>query len=161
MFYSSLKEKHIFPDDYEVCVRAWNELGMKTFRVFLIWYNNLDVEPFFLEAMEKQSLAYWEKRIDMFKSTKSRPGLAIRWMFRHVPQSTFNNVRRDSDYIIMKEALETSQSICLLDNANRHLHHGIKDNFIEETEYNLSHISRKSSYNIAACNARFKGESVR
>ena len=39
---------------------------MKTFRDFLIWYNNRDLVPF-LEAIEKQFLFYKLRHIDMFK----------------------------------------------------------------------------------------------
>ena len=128
-FYSSLKQKHVSSDEYEVCVRAWNALGMKTFKDFLVWYNNLDVEPF-LEAMEKQSLIYREKRIDMLKSAISLPGLAIRWMFGHTPRPNFNNTRCDRRYGDLKMVLRSSQPICLFDKTNSDLHWTIKDNLV-------------------------------
>ena len=39
---------------------------MSTFKDFLVWYNNLDVVPF-LEAVEKMSQFWQERKIDMFK----------------------------------------------------------------------------------------------
>jgi G:T-mismatch repair DNA endonuclease (very short patch repair protein) len=79
-FYSSLKNSSISDDDYEYCKTVWNELGMKTFEDFLVWYNNLDVEPM-LEAIHRQSDVYWKMEIDMFKDAMSLPGLAVFWLF--------------------------------------------------------------------------------
>ncbi len=35
-----------------ICINAWKDNNMKTFKDFLEWYNNLDVLPF-IEAVEK------------------------------------------------------------------------------------------------------------
>ena len=79
-FNSSLRDSKITASDYEYCLDVWERLGMKTFREFLIWYNNLGVQPF-LEAIAKQSAVYREKGIDMLKSAISLPGLSVRWLF--------------------------------------------------------------------------------
>ena len=128
-FYSSLKRKHISSDEYEVCVHAWSVLGMKTFKDFLVWYNNLDVEPF-LEAMKRQSLIYREKCIDILKSAISPPGFAIRWKFGHTPRPSFDDTCYDHGYDGLRMALRSSQPICLLDKANSDLHWTIKDNLV-------------------------------
>ncbi len=48
-FLTNLKKKT--NEEYNVCVNAWKDNNMKTFKGFLEWYNNLDVLPF-VEAIE-------------------------------------------------------------------------------------------------------------
>ena len=76
-FQSTLTGKGIGEDDYDLCKRVWTVQGMATFKDFLIWYNNLDVEPF-LQAIGKQTAIFKSKGIDMLKSAISLPGLAVR-----------------------------------------------------------------------------------
>ena len=47
-----MKNKNITEEEYNICVNAWKDNNMKTFKDFLEWYNNLDVLPF-IEAVEK------------------------------------------------------------------------------------------------------------
>ena len=49
-FYSRLTEKTISNTDYSSLKEPWDRLQMESVRDLLIWYNNLDVEPF-LEAL--------------------------------------------------------------------------------------------------------------
>ena len=65
-FYSSLKNQNITNEEYQYCQQVWEENEMFTFKDFLVWYNNLDVVPF-LEAVEKMSQFWQERKIDMFK----------------------------------------------------------------------------------------------
>ena len=51
-FYNKLKNTNITDEEYKICVNAWKDNNMKTFKDFLEWYNNLDVLPF-IEAVEK------------------------------------------------------------------------------------------------------------
>lgn len=53
---------------------------MTTFRNFLVWYNNLDVEPF-VQAVKILQKYYLERNIDIFKCSISVPGLARRMLF--------------------------------------------------------------------------------
>ncbi|CAH3118846.1 unnamed protein product [Porites lobata] len=79
---------------------------MSTFKDFLVWYNNLDVVPF-LEAVEKMSQFWQERKIDMFKDGISVPGLTLKYLFSYLsPQTYFS----------------------LFDQANSDLYHLIKDN---------------------------------
>lgn len=50
---------------------------MTTFKDFLVWYNNLDVE-----AVEKVQQFYFEKGIDVFKTAISVPGIAKQLLFK-------------------------------------------------------------------------------
>ena len=45
-FYSSLTGTSISKEQYDSCLLVWKKLGMKTFRDYLIYYNNKDVAPF-------------------------------------------------------------------------------------------------------------------
>ena len=79
---------------------------MSTFKDFLVWYNNLDVVPF-LEAVEKMSQFWQERKIDMFKDGISVPGLTLKYLFSYLsPQTYFS----------------------LFDKANSDLYHLIRDN---------------------------------
>ena len=75
-FHSTLKDEDITDEQYECCERIWEECGMTYFREVVIWYNNLNVIPF-LEALEKMSDLWKDRKIDIFKDGVSVPGLTI------------------------------------------------------------------------------------
>ena len=52
-FYSSLKNSNISEEEYAYCQKMWQEEKMRSFKDYLVWYNNRDVGPF-MEALEKQ-----------------------------------------------------------------------------------------------------------
>ena len=105
-FYSSLKNTNITEQEYEYCQQVWEENNTQSFEDFLVWYNNLDVVPF-IEAVEKMSQFWRERKIDMFNDGISFPGLTLKYLFSNLsPQTYFN----------------------LFDQANSDLYHLIKDN---------------------------------
>ena len=105
-FYSSLKNTNITEQEYEYCQQVWEENNMQTFEDFIVWYNNLDVVPF-IEAVEKMSQFWQERKIDMFKDGISVPGLTLKYLFSYLsPQTYFS----------------------LFDQANSDLYQLIKDN---------------------------------
>ena len=105
-FYSSLKNTNITEQEYEYCQQVWEENNTQSFEDFLVWYNNLDVVPF-IEAVEKMSQFWRERKIDMFNDGISFPGLTLKYRFSNLsPQTYFN----------------------LFDQANSDLYHLIKDN---------------------------------
>ena len=105
-FYSSLKNTNITEQEYEYCQQVWEENNMQTFEDFIVWYNNLDVVPF-IEAVEKMSQFWRERKIDMFKDGISVPGLTLKYLFSYLsPQTYFS----------------------LFDQANSDLYQLIKDN---------------------------------
>ena len=61
---------------------------MSTFKDFLVWYNNLDVVPF-IEAVEKMSQFWQERKIDMFKDGISVPGLTLKYLFSFLGHQTY------------------------------------------------------------------------
>ena len=69
------------PELYQELQQIWQREGMTTFRDYLIYYNNLDVGPF-VEAVEKMLDFYKSKRIDLFKTSISVPGVARQLLYR-------------------------------------------------------------------------------
>jgi len=80
-FFSTMKNKNISDEEYNICVNAWKDNNMKTFKDFLEWYNNLDVLPF-IEAVEKMKEFYKSKRLDIFKDGVSLPGLVLKYLMK-------------------------------------------------------------------------------
>ena len=76
-FHSKLKDSDISQEEYQYCEQVWQDQGMKTFRDFLQWYNNLDVPPF-VEAVEKMKTFWRERQINMTDHI-SLPGLAMQF----------------------------------------------------------------------------------
>jgi hypothetical protein len=73
LFFNKMKNKNITDEEYNICVNAWKNNNMKTFKDFLEWYNNRDVIPF-IQAIEKMKQFYINKRLDIFKDGVSLPG---------------------------------------------------------------------------------------
>ena len=105
-FYSTLKNQNISAEEYRYCQQVWEENQMITVNDFLVWYNNLDVLPF-LEAVEKMSAFWQERKIDMFKDGISVPGLTLKYLFSFLDEQTY---------------------FSLFDQGNSDLYHLIKDN---------------------------------
>ncbi|KAK3098713.1 hypothetical protein FSP39_022331 [Pinctada imbricata] len=85
-FYSSIKGKNITKEEYQYCQQMWNTHQMSTMEDFLVWYNNLDVEPF-VKAVEKMQDFYFEKGIDIFKVAMTIPGIARQMLFQASKES--------------------------------------------------------------------------
>ena len=61
---------------------------MQTFKDFLIWYNNLDVQPF-CEALEKMCAFWKDKKIDMLRQGISIPGVTLTYLFTTLESGIF------------------------------------------------------------------------
>ena len=81
-FYNALKKQELSQTDYDMCLRAWSERGMTTFKDFLIWYNNLDTGPF-VKAVERWQEQYFDEGLDVFKTAISLPGLARQKLYKY------------------------------------------------------------------------------
>ena len=77
-FHSWLRKSKLSEEDYVVCQKAWTKKGMRTLRVFLVWYSNLDMVPF-LEALDKMSQFWCRYGVDMLKEAISLPSLAFKF----------------------------------------------------------------------------------
>jgi hypothetical protein len=71
-FIATLRNSNISDEEYQYCLEVWQNQNMQDFRDYLIWYNNLDVEPF-VKAVEKIFEFYQEKGLDLFKDGISVP----------------------------------------------------------------------------------------
>ena len=97
-FYSSLTNKNISAEEYEYCQQIWSKNSMRTFQEFLIWYNNLDVQPF-CDALEKMCAFWRAKNIDMLRHGISIPGITLIYLFSTLEPgiffSLFNEKNKD------------------------------------------------------------------
>ncbi|GMF15815.1 unnamed protein product [Phytophthora lilii] len=81
-------ESDIKDEDYEFVKFAWDHHEMKTLKDLLIWYNNLDVEPF-VSAIQAQRELFKKFDLDMFVDGVSLPGLSEKVMY----QSCFKGLK--------------------------------------------------------------------
>lgn len=81
-FWSEMRQEGISDEDYSKLEVIWREGNFQTMRDFLIWYNNLDVQPFLVAA--QRMVDHWKGLgIDMFKGPAiSLPGLALTYMMK-------------------------------------------------------------------------------
>ena len=85
-WYSKLKGEYVLTlKEYDDCHRIFREKGMKTFRDWLEYYNNLDVAPF-LEALQKMKEFYTGLGVDIFKDAVSLPGVSQQYILRKTLQ---------------------------------------------------------------------------
>ena len=87
-FFSTLRNTNISDEEYQYCLDVWQSENMQTFRDYLVWYNNLDAEPF-VEAIEKMFQFYQPRGLDLFKDGISVPGLVMKYLFSRLEANTF------------------------------------------------------------------------
>ena len=81
-WYSKLKNEFTLKlSEWKACKQLFREKGMKTFKDWVRYYNNLDVAPG-LEALEKMRNFYAEKGIDIMKDAVSIPGVSLHYLLR-------------------------------------------------------------------------------
>ena len=99
-WYSKLKKEYVLTrKQWEACKQTFKEKGMKTFKDWLEYYNNLDVAPG-LEALEKMKKFYIEKGIDILKDAVSIPGVSLHYLLKGAIE------RKAELYAPRKEAYE-------------------------------------------------------
>lgn len=115
-WFSSLKNDSVLNDglrppeeNYILVQEAWTNNCMKTFKEYLVYYNNLDCGPF-VEAVQNLQKYYFNKNIDIFKVSISLPGLARQMLFEC--------------------GREAGASFALFDESNKDLYYTVKDNII-------------------------------
>ena len=87
--------KIITDEEYKICIDAWNNNNMKTFKDYLEYYNNLDVIPF-VEAVEKMKVFYRERNLDIFKGGVSLPGLVLKYLIKST-DSNFSLFKQEDE----------------------------------------------------------------
>ena len=81
-WYSKLKDEFTLKlSEWKACQQTFREKGMKTFKDWVRYYNNLDVAPG-LEALQKMKNFYTEKGIDIMKDAVSIPGVSLHYLLR-------------------------------------------------------------------------------
>ena len=79
--YNTVEEKaggfKVGYENYTTFCCAWEQQGMKTLRDLLVYYNNLDVQPF-LRALGNQLDTYRSAGLDLLKDACTLPGLSLR-----------------------------------------------------------------------------------
>ena len=81
-WYSKLKDEFTLKlSEWKACQKLFREKGMKTFKDWVRYYNNLDVAPG-LEALQKMKNFYTEKGIDIMKDAVSIPGVSLHYLLR-------------------------------------------------------------------------------
>ena len=81
-WYSKLKGEYgLTREEWEGCQNLFKEKGMKTFKDWVEYYNNLDVAPG-LEALQKMKNFYIEKGIDILKDAVSIPGVSLHYLLK-------------------------------------------------------------------------------
>lgn len=148
-FHSSLSNANISDEEYQYCQRVWDNQGMQSFRDFLIWYNNLDVQPFVI-AVEKM-LRFWrERKIDMFKDGVSVPGLTLKYLFEFLDDETyfslFNEKNKDL-YDLFKENNTGGPSIIF------HRYHEAGKTKIRDVEMTAKGLDPKSCERVVGYDA--------
>ena len=115
-WFSTLKNDSVLNDglkapeeNYALVQQVWKEKKMKTFRDYLVYYNDLDCGPF-VNAVENLQKYYFDRNIDMFKVSISLPGLARQMLFEC--------------------GRKAGASFSLFDEANKDLYYTIKANII-------------------------------
>ena len=67
-------------EDYSKLKQLWEKEGIRTFKDYLIYYNNLDTGPFCI-ALKKFIEIYSSQEIDIFKDFVTLPGVARKMLF--------------------------------------------------------------------------------
>ena len=105
-WFSKLKGKNVLDDgnntieeNYNYVQNIWKEKQFSTFSDYLAFYNNADVIGF-VEGVERFLDFYKSKRVDVFKTTQSVPGISRHLLFKCAREQNFNFAtfgKRDSD----------------------------------------------------------------
>ena len=80
---------------------------MQTFKDFLVWYNNLHVQPF-CDAMEKMCTFWKNKNIDMLRQGISISGVTLTYLFTTLEPGIFFSLldeNKDLNYLFKKNMM--------------------------------------------------------
>ena len=103
-WYSKLKGEYVLKlSEFISCCKLFREKGMRTFRDWLEYYNNLDVAPG-LEALKKMRGFYADKGIDILKDAVSLPGVSLHYLLRGA-------LERGEAYDLLKKGMVGGPSI--------------------------------------------------
>ena len=111
-WYSKLKGDFVLKlSEWKACKKLFREKGMKTFKDWVRYYNNLDVAPG-LEALQKMKNFYTEKGIDIMKDAVSIPGASLHYLLRGaIERSAELYSPSEEAYQMLKEAVVGGPSL--------------------------------------------------
>ena len=113
-------------ENYAKLQEIWRSRGMTTFKDYLIYYNNLDVEPF-IQAIRNMMAIYNKKGVDIFKEVISVSGIAKKLLFRSVSDeikfSRFGE-KNKSLHKLLRDNIVGGPSIIF------HRHHEVDETFL-------------------------------
>ena len=81
-FYSTLRNKALSDEDYKFVCDKWKTKNKTTLRDLLIWYNNLDVQPFLTALQNQIDVFSTEFGMDMLKDGWTIPALTMKYLFK-------------------------------------------------------------------------------
>ena len=85
-------------EEYVFLRSIWVSEGRKTFKDFLMWYNNKDVFPT-LEALQKMIEFYHQKKIDMLKLGCTLPNLSNSCLHKSTDSKFYPFTEIDKDFL--------------------------------------------------------------
>ena len=85
-FFNDLTGEPLSDENYVLCQKAWKDNKMKTFKDYLIYYNNLDTAPFVI-AIQKMLDLFRLKNVALFQDAISLPGISQKLLFQNVADS--------------------------------------------------------------------------
>ena len=111
-WYSKLKDEFTLKLlEWKACQKLFREKGMKTFKDWVRYYNNLDVAPG-LEALQKMKNFYTEKGIDIMKDAVSIPGVSLHYLLRGaIERNAELYSPSEETYQMLKEAVVGGPSL--------------------------------------------------
>ena len=99
-------------ENYEMIKRMWVEKGWKTMLDYLMYYNEMDVEPF-LKSISVFLKALCPHKVNPLFESTSLPGVAKRILSQYMPSGTIYYLDRELIFIQMKKAEVGGQSIVM------------------------------------------------
>ena len=112
-FYSTLTKSNPVESDivYNELLEIWDKNDMKSFKDYLIYYNNLDTGPFCI-ALKTLMEFYFDQNIDLFKDFCTLPGIARQLLFKSIEVSFSLFAKSNSDmYYTFKKNIVGGPSI--------------------------------------------------
>ena len=99
-------------ENYDMIKRKWVEKGWNTMLDYLMYYNEMDVEPF-LRAISVFLKALCPHKVNPLFESTSLPGVAKRILNQYMPPGTIYYLDRESIFKQMKKAEVGGQSIVM------------------------------------------------
>ena len=111
-WYSKLKGDFVLKlSEWKASQKLFREKGMKTFKDWVCYYNNLDVAPG-LEALQKMKNFYTEKGIDIMKDAVSIPGVSLHYLLKGAIERNADLYSPSKEaYDMLKEAVVGGPSL--------------------------------------------------